>query len=334
MNTSPSAEGSRPRTRFLTAAVAWTALVAVALAVMPLPFRDRLPSPMATHWGPSGDPDGAMSLTALIVFALALWLAVAALCLAAASRGRALTRRSARAWLVAGLVWGAAFSLGLEAVTVAANLGRARWEDAAPLGPQAVLVAVAAFAAGAIGYLAARRGPDEPPAMPDVPQTDLGLDPGRSAVWVSSVSSPPLFAVGLVVLVAAGSLAVAALFGLPAPAGPMAAVTAVAGLAVLSVSTVAVTAGPEGLRIGFGPLRWPSRRVPLSRIERAWAERAFPSEVGGWGYRGLPGAATIMIRGGDCLVVRYTSGGQLRISVDDAANGAALLNALLSAPLR
>ncbi|MEU7854572.1 hypothetical protein [Nonomuraea sp. NPDC049141] len=62
----------------------------------------------------------------------------------------------------------------------------------------------------------------------------------------------------------------------------------------------------------------------------AWSEVRYPSQVGGWGIRGLPGSATIMLRGGECLIIRYRSGGQLAVSVDDAERGAALINALIA----
>ncbi|MDR7301766.1 hypothetical protein [Haloactinomyces albus] len=38
---------------------------------------------------------------------------------------------------------------------------------------------------------------------------------------------------------------------------------------------------------------------------------------------------TLRLRAGECLVVRYVSGGELGISVDDAERGAALLNTLV-----
>lgn len=102
------------------------------------------------------------------------------------------------------------------------------------------------------------------------------------------------------------------------------------GLAVLLFSAVRVQVGESGASIAFGPLRWPVRRVALSRIDTARSEERNPASVGGWGYRGLPGAATIMIRSGECLVLRYRRGGELGISVDDAERGAALINALLA----
>lgn len=78
------------------------------------------------------------------------------------------------------------------------------------------------------------------------------------------------------------------------------------------------------------PARLAGAQDPLSQIESAWSETRHPAEVGGWGIRGLPGSSTIMLRGGECLVIRYRSGGRLAISIDDAERGASLINALIA----
>jgi hypothetical protein len=106
-------------------------------------------------------------------------------------------------------------------------------------------------------------------------------------------------------------------------------VLVVVTLACLAVSSIRVEVNQRGLTVAYGAWRWPRRRTPLGNIRQAWTEQRRPSEVGGWGYRGLPSKATIMIRGGECLVIGYQSGGQLRISVDDAERGADLLNAFV-----
>ncbi|MEV0974100.1 DUF1648 domain-containing protein [Microtetraspora glauca] len=317
------------RGRFLLAAGAWTVLVTAVLVAVPLWFRDRLPDPLAAHWGPSGEPDGTMPFTVFVCVAL-LWVVLAGACLGAAAGGRAVNRRAARRWITAGLGWGAAFILGLQILTIGANMDRRRWEDAASLGWQAAIVIAVAFLAGWLGWLAGRPGPDERPAAAEATPPALVLSPGERPVWVSSVSSPVAVGLALAALAAAVSLAACALFGLPAELWIGAGVFAVVGLAGLWLSSVRVKVSPEGLTVSYGPLRWPSRSVPLAKLDRAWTERRAPADVGGWGYRGLPGQSTIMIRGGECLVVRYTSGGELGISVDDAAQGAALLNALVA----
>ncbi|WP_433413540.1 DUF1648 domain-containing protein [Microtetraspora malaysiensis] len=317
------------RRRFLLATGAWAVLVASVLVVVPLMFESRLPDPLATHWGPSGEPNGSMPFA---VFALAalLWVLVAGVVLGAAAAGRVALRRAARRWITAPLGWIGALLIGLQATTVAANLDRRRWEDAASLGWQAVVVIVAAFAVGGLGWLAGRPGPDERPVAAGSAPEALVLHQGERPVWVSAAASPVGAGVALVALAAAGSLGVCAFLGLPPELWIGAAVFAIAGLAGLWLTSIRVKVSPEAFTVSYGPLRWPSRSVPIGGLDRAWTEERHPADVGGWGYRGLPGRNTIMIRGGECLVVRYTSGGELGISVDDATRGAALINALVS----
>ncbi|GAB3154586.1 DUF1648 domain-containing protein [Microbispora hainanensis] len=316
------------RTRFLLAGGAWFILVAAVLVAVPLVFSDRLPDPVATHWGPSGAPDGSAPAVFLTAVPLALWV-VLAVSFLAFGRRRLVASRAGRAGIVAGLAWTGIFLIGVQAVSIAANLGRSRWQEAAPITWQAILVVAVAVACAMLAGWAARRGPDEPP--PPAPDAAVpGLALGRRVVWLSSASAPLLLVLSGAALAASVAFAVLRLMGLSDRTWHTAAVLAVVGLAGFALSTVSVRVSSEGMRVAFGPLRWPARRVPLDRIDRAWVEERYPSQVGGWGYRGLPGRATIMVRGGACLVVRYTSGGQLAISVDDAERGAALLNALVA----
>ena len=50
---------------------------------------------------------------------------------------------------------------------------------------------------------------------------------------------------------------------------------------------------------------------------------------GGWGYRVRPGVRAIVIRGGEGLRIGRTNKADLVVTVDDAATGAGLVNALL-----
>jgi uncharacterized membrane protein len=315
------------RGRYLLAAGAWMALVAALLAGLPQIWRHRLPDPMASHWGVSGAPDDAMSIGMILVVALVLWVVLAGGGVVLTMRGEALARRASRAGMGATLASGGVLLLGLEGLTIWANLDRVDWRDAAHVGPPVLLVIVAAAVAGAGGWLLARMGPDAPPTRP-APMLSHPLNPGERAVWVSSLTVPWTIGLASAFAVAAVVLAVLPL-ELPWPMWTIVPLSAVA-LAVFTISTIRVQVDDRGLAVAFGPLRWPTRKIPLRRIERAWVEQRQPSSVGGWGYRGLPGAATIMLRGGECLVVRRTSGGELGVSIDDAERGAALLNALVA----
>jgi hypothetical protein len=316
------------RRRFAVVAGVWTALVAGLLAVLPRPWQHRLPNPIASHWGPSGTPDASASFRAITALPLVLWALAAGCGLLIVVRSKGITRRESRAWTGAIFAGAGVFLLGLEGLTIWANLDRTDWHDAANSWPAVLLVLASAAVAAAGGWLLARQGPDERPGH-RTPVLSHPLRPGERAVWVSSLSVRWLMGLAAACLVVAAAVSVLTVINLPWPIWTVAPLSVVA-IAVLTVSTIRVQVDDRGLAIAFGPLRWPTRTVALRKIERAWVEERQPHDVGGWGYRGLPGAATIMLRGGECLVVRYTSGGELGISIDDAEHGAALLNALVA----
>ncbi len=317
------------RGRYIPAAAGWAALVAGLLVGVPLLLRDRLPDPVAYHWGPSGAPDGTMPLSLIWLVPLTLWVILAGGVLAVMTWGTVLRRRRPRGWAGAALAGGAVYLLGLHALTVHANLDRASWRDAAHIGPQVLIVIVLAVLAAWAGWRLLRPGPDEARAPAHWPTLAHELRPDERAVWVSSLTVP--WAVGLASAFLAAVVVSATLtmveIGIR---GYLVVVFALIALDGFALSAIRVQADRRGLAIAFGPLRWPVYRIPLRRVESAWVETRRPSDVGGWGYRGLPGGATIMLRGGECLVVRYASGGKLAISIDDAERGAALLNALIA----
>lgn len=318
------------QTRIRASTAGWVILVTAAIVVAMLATRGRLPDPIATHWGPSGQPDGRMSfLPALLIF-LALWAAIAAGLLATLFRDSLLTHRGYRAGLGALLAGAGVFFLGLTGTTIAANLDRTDWADARPVGlGQVALVLVVAVAAGAGAGALARRGPHVEPIRTHARPEPLSLAVDEHTVWITRVTNRFLTGLAGVFLVAAAATAIASLvlprWVLFAIALPLA-VIAVAGTAL---SSVRVEVNWNGLTVGYGPWAWPARRIPLSEITEVWTERRTPAQVGGWGYRGLPGArTTVMIRAGDCLVIRRRSGAEFAVSADDARHGAALLDAL------
>lgn len=321
---------------FALVAGVWTALVAGLLLAMPLVYDRRLPEPVATHWGPSGGPDGSMSLPASARTMLAIWLVIAAIGFWVALRAVTMRRQSHRAALGAAFAASGTYVLGMMALTVWANLDAPGWRAARPVSWHVFGVVAVALLAGASGWRLARTGPDDPPPAAPGWVADrayaLRVAPGERAVWVSSAANRGLLGVAVFFLAVAAASGASVPLGTPPWIWVLGAVAAVLALAALGTCSLRVQVGDGGLTIAFGPQRWPVRRIPLGKIDRAWAEDRRPTEVGCWGYRGLPGAATLMIRGGGCLVVRYTSGGMLGISVDDAERGAALLNRLTAAP--
>ncbi|GAA2211142.1 DUF1648 domain-containing protein [Nonomuraea monospora] len=310
-------------------AVGWWLAVAAALLLAPLALRDRLPDPLATHWGTSGSvPDGSNSLTGYVITTEVIW---ASLWLVFLLLGRARDRRAARMTASACMYGMGVILLGASVSTLAVNLDAATWQDALLPGWHIPAVIAAALVLGTLAAYVSRGAPDEPSGGSGA-RPLLRLRPGQQAVWVSRVVNRWLVAIGVLavaVLAVTGALALAG----TASGGVLAGLVPVCViLLVVAIATMAVSVRVRGdlITIGFGPLGWPARKIALSKVESAWSETRHPGEVGGWGFRGLPGNATIMLRGGECLVLRYRSGGRLAISIDDAERGASLINALIS----
>ncbi|MFI7442265.1 hypothetical protein [Nonomuraea indica] len=303
--------------------------VTAVLVALPLALRDRLPDPMATHWGPGNVPDGSMAFPVAVGMQVAVWGLIWLGLVVAALRG--LDSRMSRVSWWGSLAGMSVFVIGMGVTSLLANLDAPTWRAAALDGRHVLAVLAAGVAAaGLAGYLG--RGAPDPAAGPRAEPPVLHLRGGERVVWVSHVSNPWLVLLGVGAAVVLTVLLVLQMFGVVSGVAAGAVLPVVVLVLALGLLTSSVTARvtAEGLTLLFGPFGWPLRRIPLSRIERAWSQPRRPADVGGWGVRGLPGRATIMLRAGDCLVVGYRGGGTLAVSIDDAERGAALLNALIA----
>ncbi|GAA2721848.1 DUF1648 domain-containing protein [Actinocorallia aurantiaca] len=279
------------------------AVVALALAALPAVWWGRLPDPLASHWNAAGEPDGSLSKAAALALPLVIWIA-----------GVLLSRKNPP--IVAGLGF---LVLALQGMTVWANLDRADWQDARHLPVWMPVLLVALPLLG--GWLGLRFTTFRD--VPSDPVETLDLPAGERAVWVARCTSPVLLAVGFLCLLGG---AVSLLLG--GSAGPLSPVLLLVGLLVVLLGTIRVQVSERGIAVAYGPWAFPVWRKGLTKITAARTEELRPSQVGGWGLRGLPGRATLMLRGGECLVLEYPNGGRFAISVDGAADGAALLNTL------
>jgi hypothetical protein len=308
------------------AALTGSALIPVA----PLLLRDRLPDPVATHWDLGGAPDGSSSFPLFLAFSAGLWLLFCALAVLVSTGWE---QRTVRARAGAILGGGIGLTSGVVALTLRANLDVPTWHEARPVGWGLIaLLLLGMLATGAVGWLIGNLGLDRPgPAAGPVPELELAA--GERPVWIGYVRNRWLVVIG-VAMAALGSVAALLALLLPEPLTPGRPIgvtlipMTLAGLAVLAMSSITVTVDKRGLGVVFGPFGRLRRHIALSRIVSAWAEDRSPAQAGGWGYRGLTGNTTVMLRGGQCLVVRYGSGGEFAVSVDDADHGAALLNSL------
>ncbi|MGW1600204.1 DUF1648 domain-containing protein [Streptomyces eurythermus] len=319
--------GPAPRSR---AARWWPAAATVGvtavLAGLPWALRDRLPDRPATHWSGGGTPDGSLPLWAACLVPAGVWLLTV---LATSVRPRR-SGSTARPWRAMTLAPTGAVLVGAQVSVVRANLDHTDWHQAR----QPVLGVVLIGALTAVAAAAAWRFTPRPAAVPAAAPT-LEVPAGERLVWFSRAANPWLrllaAVAGLVAVVALVALAV----GLADPAGlwPVCAGAAVVSLSGATFSSVQAKVSEAGLEVSFGPLGWPVRRWSPDAIETARAERRLPSQVGGWGYRISGLGTTVMLRAGDCLVIRPRGRrADFAVSVDDAERGAALLNTLRTRP--
>ncbi|MEU7601034.1 DUF1648 domain-containing protein [Streptomyces sp. NPDC041003] len=303
----------------------WAVGVGAVLVALPLAASARLPDRMATHWGggvgDSGAPDGSMPFGESMAFPLAIWsVLVLGTAVFAVTRARAATV----------LLPGGVFLAGAQASIVRANLDHEDWRQADPVDGRvlAVVLAVAVLAAFA-GAMTDRRGPVAA-VSPAADGPVMDIPAGERLVWLARTSNPWLRLTAAVLGAVAAVAAIAGVGGLLGPVWQLVVPLGVASLTVLACSSVRARVTGQGLEVGFGPLGWPVRRWAAADIESARAEHRLPSQVGGWGYRLSGLGTTVMLRAGECLVVR-SRGKDFAVSVDDAARGAALLNTLVAA---
>ncbi|MEV0258556.1 DUF1648 domain-containing protein [Streptomyces sp. NPDC050732] len=302
------------------AGVGWCAGVLALLLGIPLAASGRLPDRLATHWGTGGEPDGSMPLWAAALFPALIWLILVLAVLF-------WTRRShgaARGWTGVSLASGGVFLVGVQASVVRANLDRSDWHEADSVTPWVMAAVVAAVTAGAFAFLATRH---PAPGQRQTPGPGMSIPPDQQLAWFSRTSNQWLLVTAAVTGFAAVALTAAGVGGLLPLHAALIAPFAFASLAVLGCSSVQVRVSERGMKVSFGPLGWPARHWAVQDIESARVEHRTPAQVGGWGYRLSGLGTTVMLRGGECLVVR-AKGKDFAVSVDDAERGAGLLNAL------
>ncbi|MER6390930.1 DUF1648 domain-containing protein [Streptomyces sp. NPDC001523] len=300
---------------------AWASGVAILLVAMPQVARGRLPDRLATHWGADATPDGSLPLWAAASLPAVAWALLVSAVALAARRGAGV-----RGWVGATLLSAGVGLIGAQAVIVRANLDRSDWHQARSETVWFVVVIAGAVTAALVGVLLDRRtAASAPPGAVTSGGPALEIPEGERFVWLSRVTNPwfQLSAAAGGLVAVAGALAGAA--GLVGNPWPLIAPFAFVSVAMTAFSSVRAQVTERGLEVGFGPLGWPTRRWAVGDIESARVERRTPAQVGGWGYRLSGLGTTVMLRAGDCLVVR-ARGKDFAVSVDDAGRAAALLN--------
>lgn len=300
-------------------------VVAITLSIaLPLLERAALPDPLAIHWGLDGRPDGSAPLFIHVIFMFVATTLLSALPLVGAGVSPRATAR-----MLVGLSHGTATLLVLvNRFTLQANRGAAAWTEAAALRPLDLLSMLGlALLAGLVGWTLAAWRPERPVAQRTVVPAAM-VDDGEVLIWVGrqalalgQIAGPALLLLGIVL----GPLFARDVMRIVTPT--------LVGVGVLlwMLTTVRVSVGPTGLRVGFGPLGWPRLRVELSEVTSVTVEDVVPMVYGGWGYRMLPGVRAIVIRAGEGLRVGRRGRSDLVITVDDAEVAAGVLAAHVAA---
>ncbi|MEV0006742.1 DUF1648 domain-containing protein [Streptomyces sp. NPDC047973] len=304
--------------------VGWAVGVLVLLVGMPVIASGRLPERLATHWN-TERPDGSMPLWAAAVFPALAWVLLVVGVGLGTWRTKGRSGITTRGWEAATLLSGGALLVGGQASIVRANLDQSDWRQAGSVTGSIVTTLVVAVAVGLVAWLMGARGPGAQGRSVGGPRMNLPGD--QRVAWFSRTSNPWLHALATLTGIVALAAAVAALADLTALHWPLIASFALASVLVLGCASVQAMVSEEGLKVSLGPLGWPVRRWAVADVESAYAEDRSPAQVGGWGYRLSGMGTTVMLRGGECLVVR-AKGKTFAVSVDDAERGAALLNSL------
>ncbi|MBW0118008.1 hypothetical protein [Pseudonocardia abyssalis] len=274
---------------------------------------DRLPDPLASHFALDGTADGFTGHGWLLVVLLGLAGSLAVVSWATLNSPHVPGRR-----VVVGASWATATLLGV--VTWSATAANLDLADAADAVLPPWWFAVGLGAGAVVGAVAYRFAPPSPPAgRTDVMTPAVRLGATEQVSWSRTATSRVGVAAAVVLTVAGIGTAVA---GLPLVA-PVALLVAAAALAV--ATTARVTVDRRGLRVGLGPLGWPRLVVPVEDIRSAAVGEVSPAEFGGWGYRIVPGARGVILRGGPALLVTRRSGARLVVTVDDPGTAAGLL---------
>ncbi|MBH1933655.1 hypothetical protein I5Q34_04990 [Streptomyces sp. AV19] len=298
-------------------------LAAAAVLAARLHLGDRIPDPMATHFTGSGADDFSGRGTFLPI-AFGVLAGCAALFCVLTTLGRQTPTQqrglAAAGCATAGLL-GHALTAVLFANADAADVHAVRF----PGWQLAVALGVAALTGGAGWLLCGKGAPGtgrRGPAGPAGPVEQLPLSEGESAAWTHDVGSRVLPLVG------AGTLVLAVVLGLLD--GPLPAIVLlVLGVPLTALTRARVTVDRRGVTVASSVVPRPRLTIPLERVVDA-SRRDVDAvrEFGGWGYRAAAGASGLVLRSGEALSVRLTSGGEFVVTVDDAATGAALLNTL------
>lgn len=308
-------------------------LVGVVLYAIWLP---RLPNPMATHWGPSGQADGFGSPWFGFVMFPVTGLVLTAMYFAHRAQGlQASLKKGTPVWgpinrLISAIVLGAVVLIFIMQVgTTIPQLDLADAGEMPSVNPTMFAAFGAAALSGVLGFLAQ-------PKLHIAPQADgataqkLDLTDTERVAWFGSATATQMYWW----IVAGANALVLGAFVMTLSVRPFAWQPAVImGATVVLVLVLTLMCSHFEVRINESGLRarallgWPTFRVRAADVERVEAASINPfGEFGGWGLRWDGGGQTgIVLRRGEGIRITRANGKKLVITLDDAEGAAAVL---------
>lgn len=320
-----------PVRRFLLAGIGLPAVltaVAVALQLIALP---QLPDPVAVHWGASGTADGFAPAWTVPVATFALGFGVPAAISLCSLPGLLRGRHGPSHRLLGAVSTGvSALCAVLVTWTTLMQAGLPAAGEIPAIWAPLIVSSLLAVAAGASAWLLQPQ--PVPPQQETAHPPALPLGSTEQAAWFGETAITPLGAwlIGTAVVLVAGIALGAWLIGDQAVVAVLlTALTLV--LLVLAATTLVfrVRVDHAGLTVA-SVLGVPRFRVPLAEIRSVRAVRIDPmGEFGGYGIRrAFGGRIGIVLRSGPAIETERQDGRRFVVTVEDAATGAALLQAL------
>lgn len=309
----------RPRSHHVVGSWVAPALILAGIIVPQIALWSRLPPDLAIHWGMDGKPNGSAPGWLSLLLLAGLWVATWIWALRADSGTQSGAGALANAYFVG------AFLVAGQIMLLNRSLGAGTWRDAGTLSP---IFAVVPIGAGLVAWLLARRLLGYPAHAQARPSSYSARVPtsGR-ALWTGTARNRrgtfAFCAVGVVI----GALGL-----ISGQVGLLGAIvlTAVVCILALGFATARVTVGPRAVVVGLGPWGWPRKQVALDQVREATSTTVEPMSYGGWGYRVKPGVTAVVVRKGDALQLDLANGRSFVVTVDEAHEGAGLVNHYLT----
>lgn len=316
--------------RLVLVAIVYPAIVVAAAVTVQLVLLPSMPDSVAVHWNAAGVADGFAPawlppvLTAVLGYGIPLLMALTSLPgLRRGDRGPTYRFMGAMAAAVSTLV------AMLMTWTYAVQAGADGHDAVVGIWPVLVVSFAVSAAVGVIAWFVQPANPRDP-AVP-APAQPLDLAADEQAVWLRTASLRPA---GAVAITALSIVLVLVAIGCWFAGAPVEVAWILTGVALLVAAIAAMTVAfrvrvdAAGLHV-VSVAGLPRFVVPIADVASASAvEVTAMGEFGGWGLRkALDGRFGVILRSGPAIEVARTSGRRYVVTVDDAATGAALLEA-------